>query len=161
MERMKRMSVVPVLAACGVFASAAIADQPRDEVKGNGISAVGTDIHLNAHTGGSDGASGHVNLKNSEDPTRGETKGKVVCVNSVGNVATVVYLVKKAESEVATEGQYRKLRLEDNGTPPKKGPPVDRIQGSPGTDAPQTCDQPLAARGGILRKGDITVVDGG
>jgi hypothetical protein len=156
---MKRLAVIPLTAALVIGAVGTVnAGPPRDSATGGGQSAVGTHIGISAHDGPK-GASGHVVLKNMNDPTRGETQGHVTCIESVGNVATIVYQIDKADSEVGSVGQFRKLRLTDNGNP-VKGQPVDRIQGSPATDAPQTCDEPLPQSGGELMHGNLRVVDG-
>ena len=155
---MRRTSIVlGVVAASAVFASVVNAGPPRDGVTGGGISPVGTHIGLAAHAG-PNGANGHVVLKNT-GATPGEMQGHVTCINVVGNRATIVFQVDKATGNVATVGQYRKLQIEDNGNP-AGGQGVDRINGNQGTDAPQTCDTPIAD-GGVVQKGNLTVTDGG
>ena len=158
---MKRTSVVLAsVVACGAFATSVSAGPQRDAATGGGQSGVGTSIAFSAHQGPDGDAKGHVVLKNKQDATRGETQGHVTCVEAVGNVATIVYQVDKSDGNVAEVGQYRKVRVEDNGEP-RKGQPVDTIRGGPVTDAPQDCspiDPPFA---GVIMRGNLRVVDGG
>lgn len=107
-----------------------------------------------------DRANGHVVLKNFDLDYPGEQQGKVVCIQATGNVATVVYQMTKSDSVAGNPGDYRKLRLEDNGNP-SGGQPVDRIQSSGvASPVPLDCETPILARGGVITSGNIRVVDG-
>jgi len=106
---------VGLTASIATFASAQ-GSGPQDQVYGSGIGTPGgTGVITFAADSEPNGASpgGHViRLK----PNNHYRRGRVVCLNVSGNVAALVYQVRRADPQHSDlEGKYQKIFVRDNG----------------------------------------------